>query len=100
MTAFVALLAVAAVSWLYRVSFTAVLAEDRLPTGVRARMDAVGPAAFAALLATHVAGTPSGELPGVLAAVLAAAVAARRTGSHVWAVLAAASAWSLVALAL
>lgn len=99
MTAFVALLVVAAVSWLYRVSFTAVLAEDRLPAGLRARMDAVGPAAFAALLATHVAGTPTGELPAVLVAIAAAAVAARLTHSHVWAVLAAAGAWSLVALA-
>jgi branched-subunit amino acid transport protein len=98
MTAFVALLAVAVVSWLYRISFTAVLAEDRLPTGLRARMDAVGPAAFAALLATHVAGTDPAELPAVLAGIAAAAVASRLTPNHLVAVLAAAAAWALVAL--
>lgn len=43
--------AVAAVSWLYRVSFTALLTGDRLPAAVRARMDSVSPAAFAAAAA-------------------------------------------------
>lgn len=98
MTAFATLLAVAAVSWLYRVSFTAVLTGDRLPAAVRARMDAVSPAAFAALLAIHVAGAPPAEVPTLLVAVAAAAVAARITRSHVAAVLAAAAAWWVLAV--
>ena len=98
MTVLLSLLAVAAISWAYRVSFTAVLPPDRLPSGLRARMDAVAPAAFAALIAGHVAGTPTAELPSLLVAVAAAGVAARLTSSHVAAVLAAAAAWGLMAL--
>ncbi len=93
MTVLLTLLAVAVISWAYRVSFTAVLPSDRLPAVLRRRMDAVGPAAFAALLATHVAGAAPGEVPDLVVAVLAAGVAARLTGSHVAAVLAAAGAW-------
>ena len=93
MTVLLTLLAVAAISWAYRVSFTAVLPSDRLPAALRRRMDAVGPAAFAALLATHVAGAAPGEVPVLLVAVVAAGVAAHLTRSHVAAVVAAAGAW-------
>lgn len=98
MTVLFALLALAAISWLYRVSFTALIAGDRLPTGLRARMDAVSPAAFAALVATQVTGTPAAEAPAIVAAVLAAAVTAWRTGSHVAAIVVAGGTWWLVSL--
>ncbi len=98
MTVLLTLLAVAVVSWAYRVSFTAVLPPERLPAGLRSRMDAVGPAAFAALLAGHVAGAAPAEVPVLLAAVAAAAVAARLTASHLAAIVAAAGAWWLLSL--
>ena len=98
MTALIALLALAAVSWLYRVMFTAVVDGDRLPAGLRARMDAVGPAAFAALVASKVAGTPTGELLPVVAAIVAAGVTARRTGNHLAAMVAAVVAWMLASV--
>lgn len=97
MTVLLALLAVAAVSWFYRVSFTALLTGDRLPAAARSRMDAVAPAAFAALLVAHVAGAERAEALGLLAAVVAAAVAAHLARSHLAAVVAAAVAWWLVA---
>jgi branched-subunit amino acid transport protein len=97
MTVLIVLLGVAAVTWLYRVSFTALFADDRLPTAIRSRMDAVGPAAFAALLATHVAGVETGQRSGVVLAVLAAVVAAHLTRSHLVAVLAAAGTWWVLA---
>lgn len=98
MTVLLTLLAVAGISWAYRVSFTAVLPPDRLPSVLRTRMDAVAPAAFAALLASHVASAPSAELPTLVVAVVAAGIAARITSSHVVAVLAAAGAWVVLAL--
>ena len=98
MTALLALLAVAAISWAYRVSFTAVLPPERLPAALRTRMDAVAPAAFAALVASHVAGAPAAELPTLLVAVVAAGIAARVTSSHLVAVLAAAAAWTALSL--
>lgn len=98
MTVLLSLLALAAISWLYRVSFTALVAGDRLPPGLRARMDAVSPAAFAALLVTQVAGTPAADAPPVVAAVLAAAVTAWRTGSHVAAIVVAGGTWWLLSL--
>lgn len=98
MTVLLTLLAVALVSWLYRVSFTAILPPDRLPTGLRSRMDAVAPAAFAGLLAGHLAGAGTAELPALAVAVVAAGVAAHLTASHLAAVAAAAAAWWVVAL--
>lgn len=98
MTVLIALLVLAGISWLYRVSFTALVAGDRLPAGLRARMDAVSPAAFAALLATHVAGTSAADAPAIVAAVLAAAATAWRTGSHVAAIVVAGGTWWLVSL--
>lgn len=98
MTVLVALLALAGISWLYRVSFTALIAGDRLPAGLRARVDAVSPAAFAALLATQVTGTSAANAPAIVAAVMAAAVTAWRTGSHVAAIVVASGTWWLVSL--
>lgn len=98
MTVLLALLTLAVISWLFRVSFTALVSGDRLPPGVRARMDAVSPAAFAALLATQVTGTSAADTPAIIAAVLAAAVTAWRTGSHVAAIAVAGGTWWLVSL--
>lgn len=98
MTVLLALLAVAAVSWLFRISFTALLTGDRLPPSVRSRLDAVSPAAFAALLAAHLADTPAVELPAVAVAVVVAGIVAWRTRSHLAAVLAAGGAWGVLAL--
>lgn len=98
MIVFLTLVAVAAVTWLFRVSFTAIVSANRLPAAVRARMDAVSPAAFAALLATEIAGAGPGTLGPMLLAVAAAALAARRTGNHVVAIGAAVAAWSLASL--
>lgn len=93
MTGLLALLAVALVTWAYRVMFTAAVDGDRLPAAVRARMDAVGPAAFAALIATKVVGTPSGSLVPMVAALVAAGFVTRRTGNHVLAIGVAVAVW-------
>jgi hypothetical protein len=58
----------------------------------------VAPAAFAALIAGHLTELPTAELPARLAAIAAAALVARRTGSHLIAVVAAGLAWSLLSL--
>ncbi|WP_238442983.1 AzlD domain-containing protein [Salsipaludibacter albus] len=93
MDVLVALLAVALVSWVYRVAFTGLLGGDRLPASVRGRLDVVGPAAFAALVVTDLAGQPAPLLLPMGAAVVAAAITARLTGSHVAAVVVAGLAW-------
>lgn len=92
------LLGLGVVTWAFRITFTALVPAERLPAGVRSRMDAVGTAAFAALLATEVSGTSPIALPATAAAVVAAAIAARFTGSHLAAVAAAAAAWALVSM--
>lgn len=98
MSAFIALVAVAALSWAMRISFTAVFEGDRLPESVRSRLDAVGPAAFAALLAGHVAGGDASALPTTVVALVVAGVLARITGSHLAAVVGAALAWWLMSV--
>jgi branched-subunit amino acid transport protein len=100
MTVFLSLLALAAITWLFRITFITLVPADRLPAAVRARMDAVGPAAFAALLATEVAGTSPADLAPLLVAGAAAALAAWRTHNHLLAVLAAVAAWSGATLVL
>lgn len=99
MNAFIALLVVAAISWAMRISFTAVFAGDRLPEWVRTRLDAVGPAAFAALLASHVASGHASAVPSTVVALVVAGVVARVTRSHLAAVVGAALAWWLMSLA-
>lgn len=96
MTVWLALLAVAVASWLFRVSFVALVTGDRLPSQVSERLDAVGPAAFAALVVTDVLGEPGPALPGAVVALVAAGITARLTGSHLAAVVVAALAWWLV----
>lgn len=98
MIALVALLGVAVISWLYRISFTALASETRLPPGLRARMDAISPAAFATLIATDVAGTPTTAIPGAVIALFVAGVVAWRTHNHLIAVLSAVVAWTVVSL--
>ncbi len=98
MTVMLTLLVLGVVTWGFRITFTALVPADRLPTAVRSRMDAVGTAAFAALVATELAGTSRVALPAAAAAVVAAAIAAQRTGSHLAAVGAAAVVWILVSM--
>lgn len=96
MTVLLTLLAVATVTWGFRITFTALVAADRLPASVRSRMDAVGAAAFAALLATEVSATSRAGLPAMAGALVAGAVAARLTSNHLAAVAVGAAAWALI----
>lgn len=98
MTVLATLLLLAAFTWLFRVSFTAVFDGDHLPAAVRARMDAVGPAAFAALLATKLAAVPVAAVLPSLAAVAAAGVVASRTRNHLYAVAAAVATFRVLTL--
>ncbi len=98
MDVLLALVCVALVSWVFRVTFTGLLAGDRLPDAVRVRLDVAGPAAFAALVATDLAGEPAPLLLPMALALLAAGVTARLTRSHVAAVAVAAGAWSTFAI--
>lgn len=98
MSVFLTLIAVAAVSWLFRISFTAVMSEEKLPDSIRSRMDVIGPATFAALLAADLSDTPAGAALPTLAAMVAAVLVAWRTRNHGKAVLAAGVAWYLASL--
>lgn len=98
MNVFLTLLGVAAISWTFRIMFTALVPAERLPAVVRSRMDAVGPAVFAALLATELAGTSHVAMPTTIVSLGAAAVAARLTGNHLAAIGAAAAAWMVMSL--
>jgi branched-subunit amino acid transport protein len=88
MTAMLVLLAVAAGSWVLRVTFVTVVDVDTLPSLVREALDYVGPAVLAALIVTTLA---HGEghaglrlsLPEITGLV-AAAVVALRTGTLLW----------------
>ena len=98
MSVFLALVAVAAVSWMFRVSFTAVMSEEQLPNAIRSRMDVIGPATFAALLAADLSDTSTGAALPTIAAMAAAVVVAWRTRNHGKAVLAAGAAWYLISI--
>ncbi len=73
-----ALLAGVAVTYVLRITFIALVPADRLPRGIRDALDDVGPAAMAAILATHLAhgGTPPSP-PTLVGVAVAAAVAWR-----------------------
>ena len=81
MTTLLALLGVAAITWGYRVTFTAVVGADRLPARLRSRMDAVGPAAFSALVMTELATAEAAAIPAFVLALLAAGAAAWKSRS-------------------
>lgn len=98
MTVLIALIVLGIVTWVFRVMFTAAVPADRLPEAVRSRMDVVGTAAFAALLAADLAGTSADVVTETVVAVAAAAIATRLSGSHVVAIGAAVAAWLLVAV--
>lgn len=98
MTVFLSLIAVAGVSWLFRISFTAVMSEEQLPDAIRSRMDVIGPATFAALLAADLSNTSAGAALPTIAAMAAAVVVAWRTQNHGKAVIAAGVAWYLVSI--
>lgn len=98
MSVFLTLIAVAVVSWLFRISFTAVMSEEQLPDSVRSRMDVIGPATFAALLAADLSDTSAPAGLPTLAAMAAAVAVAWRTHNHGKAVLAAGAVWYLVSM--
>jgi branched-subunit amino acid transport protein len=84
-----ALGAVAAMSWLFRVTFSGFVSPEHLPSAISDRLDALAPAAFAALVTAHVVGTPSHARVTTVVAMAAAAVVARLTGGYALPVLAA-----------
>jgi len=101
MTAVLVLLAVAGGTWALRVAFVTVVDVDALPSLIREALDYVGPAVMAALIITTLA---HGEghaglrlsLPDA-AGLFAAAVVALRTGTLLWALVAAMGAFTAVA---
>jgi branched-subunit amino acid transport protein len=102
MTAVLVLLAVAGGTWALRVAFVTVVDVDALPSLIREALDYVGPAVMAALIITTLA---HGEghaglrlsLPDA-AGLFAAAVVALRTGTLLWALVAAMGAFTAVAM--
>jgi branched-subunit amino acid transport protein len=78
-----ALLAGVAVTYVMRIAFITLVPADRLPERVRDAMDDVGPAAMAAIIATHLAhgGSPAGSLAPTLIGVVVASAVAWRTGN-------------------
>ncbi len=83
MTATLALLVGALATYVLRVSFIALVPADRLPARVRLALDDVGPAAMAAIVATHLAhrSGPAGLWSPSLVAAFVAALVAWRTRS-------------------
>jgi branched-subunit amino acid transport protein len=94
-TALTTLALLGAVSWLYRLSFTALIDDGRLPEDLRARLDVVGPAALAAVVVSGLVNAPGETRPALTVAVLAGGVAARFGGTAA-SVGAAIVAWSVV----
>jgi branched-subunit amino acid transport protein len=90
MTATLALLLAAVVSWTLRVLFIAVVPATRLPARVRAALDDVAPAVLAALVVTSLAHgrALAGLAPTEVVAGLVAAVVAWRTRNLAWTVVA------------
>lgn len=77
---YAALLAVGLASLGFRLAFTVLADADRLPAFVRSRLDVVGPATFAALLATTVAGAVGDpRAVPLVGGLAAAALVATRT---------------------
>jgi branched-subunit amino acid transport protein len=68
------------VSWLLRVSFIDLFPARRLPPKIRTALEAGGPAAITALIATELSQTalPEGTLPAALLATAGASIAAWR----------------------
>ena len=85
MTAVGVLLAVGAVSWLFRVGAIALLPATRLPSAARRLLDHAAPAALAAMVGAGIAGGVAlpelaSRLPVLLGAIVTAAIAWRRRG--------------------
>lgn len=78
-----ALLVAAAATYALRITFIVFVPADRLPMPVRATLDDVGPAAMAAIVATHLAhgGGPGGLWAPSLVGAGVAAVVAWRMGN-------------------
>ena len=85
MSAVAVLLAVGAVSWLFRVGAITLLPARRLPSAARRLLDHAAPAALAAMVGAGIAGGVAlpdlaSRLPVLLGAVVTAALAWRRRG--------------------
>ena len=102
MSAVLVLLAVAGGTWALRVAFVTVVDVDALPSLIREALDYVGPAAMAALVITTLAHGEglAGLRPSLpeAAGLIAAAVVALRTGTLLWALVAAMGAFTAVAM--
>ena len=83
MTAPLALLAGAVATYLLRITFISLVPADRLPIRIQGALRDVGPAAMAAIVATHLAhgSGPAGLWSPSLGAAVAAALVAWWTGN-------------------
>ena len=78
-----ALIAGVAVTYVLRIAFIVLVPADRLPGRVRGALDDVGPAAMAAIIATHLVhgGGPVGSSVPTLAGIVVASAVAWRTSN-------------------
>lgn len=100
MSVVVVLLAVGAVSWLFRVAAITLLPAARLPSTVRRLLDHAVPAALAAMVGAGIAGGAAlpdlaSRLPVLLGAVVTAVIAWRRPGLVLPVMAGLAAAWVL-----
>jgi branched-subunit amino acid transport protein len=83
MTAWISMLALAAVCWILRIAFITLLPADRLPTSLRASLEHLAPAVLAAIVAVELVGlvrsAPPGDALTLLAAGAVIGVVAHRT---------------------
>jgi branched-subunit amino acid transport protein len=97
------LVAVGAVSWLFRVAAITLLPAARLPSTARRLLDHAVPAALAAMVGAGIAGGVAlpdlaSRLPVLLGAVVTAVIAGRRRGLVLPVMAGLAAAWVLSAL--
>ena len=104
MNAALALLGAAAGSYVLRIGFVTLIDVERLPGAVKETLRYVGPAVTAAIVVTSLAhgeGRAGLHLSAAqVIGLLAAAVTAWRTGSLLWALIAAMGSFTLVGLVL
>jgi branched-subunit amino acid transport protein len=90
MTAVIAMVALAAVCWLFRVTFVVLVPAERLPARVREALGHLAPAVLAAMVAVEADAASRGDGPAiaalVLGSVLVIGVVVHRTRSLVLAI--------------
>jgi branched-subunit amino acid transport protein len=86
MTAWISMLALGAVCWVFRIAFVTLLPAERLPTPLRASLEHLAPAVLAAIVAVELVGlvrsAPPADALALLAAGAVVGVVARRTRNH------------------